>query len=329
MEGGAFEEISLTPEPEEGKLLPLWRTPDGWHILRIHHSAVPHYNYEQASQGLSLDGVERELELNWNTTVGKRVYPTFGDGHHVAKRSLPFNPRQPLYCGWDFGTPAFVPSQINALGQWQLFPSLSPLEETTIGVYEFGEMVADFLLRRFAMPNEMKLEQLRLIHIGDPAGAGKIPLPGEASKETTTAFEILDRGLLMVIGYEERGKPLYKKQKGWGWKIRPGAVNITDRLESVRSRLNTNLMNGIPALIVDPEATTVVEGFLGGYHYKQRADGSYEWDPHKNYYSHTMDALGYVATRLFARHKPDKDEDAPKRPRHVVTSHASGRYSEW
>jgi len=329
MEEGTVETPSLAPDPETGRLLPCWETPDGWHILRIHYSAVPDYSFEQAAKGLSPDGVQRELEINWNTTVGKRVYPTFGDKHHVAKAPLPFNPRQPLYCGWDFGTPAFVPTQINALGQWQIFPTLSPLEDVTIGIYEFGEMVADFLLREFAIPAEKTLEELRLVHIGDPAGAGKIPTPGESRKETTTAFDILDHGLELVMGYDERGKPLYKKQKGWGWKIKPGAVNITDRLESVRSRLGTNLGNGIPAMLVDPRATTVIEGFLGGYHHKQRADGAYEWDPHKNYYSHTMDALGYVATRLFARHKPDKDEDAPRRPRHVVVSQASGRYSDW
>lgn len=313
---------------DEGRLLPLRETVDGWHILTVHWSAVPDYDYKAACQGMSPEAIRRELEIDWSSTLGKRVYPEFARELHLSREPLPFDPRLPLYCGWDFGgTPAFCPTQLSAAGQWLVYPPLVPPAEQTWGIYEFAEQVADYLHRVYALPNGMSMDQLKLVHVGDPAGNMRLPRVGHAPRETATCFSILNRGVDLVIGTNKRGQPTIQQKPGWGWKVIPGAVNINERLESVRARLTTNLRQGVPSIVVCCTATTMVEGFLGGYAYKQRSDGRYEWDPDKNWYSHPFDALGYVATRLFARAKrrDDDDDEERERKRPIFQSQASRR----
>jgi hypothetical protein len=76
--------------------------------------------------------------------------------------------------------------------------------------------------------------------------------------------------------------------------------------------------------VVDPRATVVIEGFLGGYHYRQRPDMKYDLDPEKNWYSHTLDALAYIATELFPVRRDADDEDEVQW-RHQHKSGARGR----
>lgn len=310
-----------------GRLLKGWETADGWWVTTIHWSDVPGYDYPAACAGLSPEAVQQELEIDWSANPGKRVYKEFGVNHHVSVGPLRYDPHQPLYCGWDFGSvPAFVPTQMNAFGQWLIFPSVSPGENTSTGVYEFGQLVADYLQREFALPNgKTSYRELRLVHYGDPAGAARPPRTGDRPQETQSCFEILDKGLKLYQGADEDGSPRMTRRPGFGFQIRPGAVNVTDRLESVRGRLTQTLRDGLPALVVDKRAVPVIEGFGGGYCYPLRSDGTYGPDPDKNWYSHTMDALAYIATRLFHRPK-DEEEESYKKFDSGFRSHASSRY---
>ncbi len=295
-------------------LFPVKRTEDGWTVATLHWSLVPNYDYAEASKGLTDEAIRRELELDWSASSGKRVYPEYSPKVHLAKDALLFDPHQPLYCGWDFGgTPAWVPTQLNALGQWLVFPGIAPLDDQTIGVYEFGQLVADHLTREYASPIGRELSDLKLIHFGDPAGAARPPRTGDRPQEVQSCFEILKNGLYIELGPGDDGSRRVRRQPGFGWKINPGAVNITDRLESVRARLLTLLSGGLPALVVDPRATAIADGFGGGYCYPQRADGTYGRDPAKNWFSHSLDALAYIATRLFCRPVEEDDDDERER----------------
>ncbi len=312
--------------PDPGKVLPLWKTPDDWWILQIHYSAVPGYDFEAATQGLSEDGIRQEMEIDWTATKGKRVYPTFGFQRHVSLEPIPFNPREPLFCGWDFGnTPAFVPTQLNRYGQWCIYPGVHPTEDHVVGTYEFGLMVAEHLQRFFATPHDLDLNELRLIHYGDPMVNSKPATTESSRKEARTHAEILNRGILVPIGVDHNNRQVFKERKGWGWHIKPGAVEIPKRLESVRARLDTTLKGGLSALVVDKRATVVIEGFQGAYCYAQHADGTYDREPDKNYWSHTMDAMGYIATRLFGAKKVDEDDQRKQGRR--FRSRAANRYA--
>ncbi len=297
-----------------------WKTRDGWSIVSIPYTCVPDYDLAAATEGLGQNLIEREFLLNWNVVVGKKVWPEFSVDRHVAAEPLTMDVHRPIHCGWDWawtGSPAFVPTQINSFGQWLIFPSMSPTPEEMSGIYQFASDVADHLLRTYAAPHGLALDELNLVHIGDPSGRDRPPSTGTRRNESASCFEILFRGLKMPMGADEDGNLVTENKPGWGWRVIPGARNISDRLEAVRGRLTTTLRDGIPAFVVDPRATTVIEAMSGSYAYKQFEDGTYSRDPDKSYWSHTSDALGYCGTRLFAqpgyRREPGElEEDRPK-----------------
>ena len=292
------------------RILPFRKTDSNWGILTIHYSSIPNYDFKAASQGLSYEGIQQELEISWEASSGKRVYPEFSREHHIAVEPLEYNVNKPLYIGLDFGgCPACVFTQLNSFGQWLIFPSISPPEESSLGVWEFGEIIKFHLIQEYAIPNNKEVAQLKLVFFGDPAGQGPPARVGDSPKELRSCFDILYKGLEIQTGIDEFGNKRVVKKPGFGWRVLPGKVGISDRLESVKARLTTTLKDGLPALVVDPRAEVVKEGFLGGYHYKQSQDGRYDYKPYKDFYSHTFDALGYVGTRLFSQSTKDEDDD--------------------
>ncbi len=321
-------EPRVTGEPYDPRYekLEYRQTRDGWHILGVGWEVVPGYDFAAACVGMGENEIEMELKRNWSVTRGKAVYPEFNVDRHVAKQPLIFDPSRPLHCGFDWlGTPAFVPTQLNAHGQWLIFPSLSPPETESIAIYEFAEQVANHLLRRYAAPHGLSLDDLQMVHIGDPSGNNPPARTAGKRQETHSAFEILKKGSKMYLGEDDHGDPVYEQRPGWGWRVIPGAMRIKDRIEAVRARLTTTLHGGLSALVIDPAAQVVKDGFAGGYHYKKYSDDTYAREPEKNHSSHTSDCISYIATKLFARpsRADDRDEDEPLRP--PVVSQASNR----
>lgn len=287
------------------------------------------YDFEAACRGMAPEDIATELEISWTSAPGLRVYPQFRYEIHVASRPIRYEPSLPLVIGWDFGlSPACCISQVNALGQWCIFPSFHPEEREFEGIYEFGSHIADHLLRTYAVPNGMSLEELPMSHYGDPAGRGAAPTPGKRANETLSAFQILNRGIDVYAGEGEGRQRIVDRKPGWGWHVMPGAVSIPERLEAVKGRLTTLLRDGVPALIVDPREEFTITAFQGGYRYKQYADGTFDRHPLKDHFSHGMDALSYCATRLWARpgakKRDDYDEDTPRQIPYV--SQASGQH---
>jgi hypothetical protein len=309
-------------------LIRLRLTPDGFYVASLPHTLRPDYDLKGVTQGLSEEDIQREIYMNWNASKGVRVYPSFRYEVHVAGERLPFDPDQPLHIGWDFGNePACAITQLNALGQWQIFPGFHPEANEFDGIYSFAERVADHLLREYAAPNDMDVDDLLMVHIGDPAGAAPISQAKGRRGAVTTCFDILRRGLEIYQGEdEETGMPIYEKKPGWGWHLVKGATTIPGRVEAVRNRLNT-LLDGYPALIVDPRDEFAISGFLGGYHYHEHQDGFINVrEPKKDHFSHYFDALGYIASRLHARPAPKRDEDDEGMRMPPFISHASSAH---
>jgi hypothetical protein len=310
------------------RVLPKRHTSLGWAITEIGFEAVPNYDYEAACEGLSAQAIQTELHRNWLATTEKAIYPEFNPQLHIVD-GLVYDPTRPLIVGLDCpGTPAAVITQLDAFGRWCVLHNLSPPEDETIGFYEFFETLADTLLREFAVPHGKVLVRdgsrqpvLDVEFYGDPAGHAKIPVPGQSPKEARSCYEILRDGIRMVIGIDERGREIAEEKPGWGWFVQAGAVDLTAREEAVRGRLTTLLRGGVPAFAVDRSCRTLIEGLSGAHCKKQRSDGRYELDAFKGFHSHTVNALEYPATRLFARKKKE-EEDVP---RHQVRSRAAAR----
>lgn len=282
--------------PATGRL-PLYQAGD-WAVLEVRGERdIPGYDPAQVGRGMSPQTFRREVLGDWTASTGKLVFPEYGDMHE-SPAALPYDPKRPLLCGWDLpaatgGTPAFVVTQLTHGGQWLLFGSVLPGVDETIGVWDFAERCAYYLKQEFADPAGLRVEDLNLVHYGDPAGAQRPLLGGGAATEIGSAYEIIRDGERFA---GPNGTTI--ERPGFGWDIQPGEVSLVKRLEVVRTRLCANV-GGAPSILVDPGATFIRAGFKGGYHYAQRNDGRYELDPAKNRYSHVFDALEYVCSRTF------------------------------
>jgi hypothetical protein len=303
---------NLKPVPE-GKMLPAWRTPQGWMCVQVPFLAVPGYDIVEACKGQGEEAIRKELLLDWLASKGKIVLPEFAPHWHVADHQLDYYPDTPLILGWDMpGCPACSILQVNPYRQVCLLGSLQPKEEESIGVYEFGQLVAERLLREFAAPNDMALRDLQILHYGDPTGSKLIPRPGEAPQEARSCYDILDRGVRMIMGHDKRNQPIYEDRPGWGWRVMPGAVGITDRLEALRARLRMTVGQGLPAFVVCPTAKDAIKA-LSSYQYKELSEGRYSDFPDKNWASHGVDSIAYPLTRINEQPPKDRDHRAPVR----------------
>ena len=105
-----------------------------------------------------------------------------------------------------------------------------------------------------------------------------------------------------------------------GFELSPGIELITDRIEGIRERLTT-IIDGQPALMINRQGCPLaIEGLSGGYRWgldplASRITGA---EPVKDLFSHTMDAAGHAARKIFPiirRHIPKEE---PRRCRLVI-----------
>jgi hypothetical protein len=131
-----------------------------------------------------------------------------------------------------------------------------------------------------------------------------------------SCFQILNRGLTLHLGEDEDGRDAGERLPGWGWIVQPGEVSHMKRQEAVRGRLKTLLGSGVPALIVDPREEFLQSAFMGGYHRKSFSDGTFDRNPAKNEFSHLVNGLEYLCSRLFSRPgRPEEEFDEDRGPR--------------
>lgn len=200
---------------------------------------------------------------------GRPVFPEYHDNVHCPGATdegrLPkTNPKLPVYRGWDFGlTPACVYVQPSARGQLMI---VDELEATSMGIDRFSDEVLEHSSRHYP--------QTEFIDIGDPAGMQR------AQTDERTCFEILHAK---------------------GIAIEEGMQTLQIRLESIRKPLRMMDHDGWPALNLHPRCKTIRRGFMGGYQMRriQVTGERFAETPDKNRFSHLMDALCYVGTRLY------------------------------
>jgi hypothetical protein len=186
---------------------------------------------------------------------GLPVFPQFNITSHKSSTPLQASPHHPLSIGLDFGlTPAAVMFQQNAIGQWLV---LSELVSQNMGIEEFAAKLKRYLRTRFPECNSYDLWC-------DPAGNQRNQV------NATTPFEIL------------------RKE---GFTPRAGPSDLDTRLGAVRRPLN-RMVDGKPGMLINPECTTLLEGFMGGYKYTTNDKSGEPRDvPDKTFESHVHDAL--------------------------------------
>ena len=207
----------------------------------------------------------RYVDGEWGSVFsGKPVYGNeFHWDTHVAKSHLKPVDGVELYCGWDFGlNPACLFTQIHPNGQWMI---LRELYADDMGFDEFSDAVIEFSNRTF--PGQT------FIDVGDPAGRAR------AATAEKSCYDIL-RSKRRIC----RAAP---------------TNDLIPRLEAVKRRLIRSA-KGNPLLIIDPRCSRLIDGFSGGYKFKERGTtGTMQDSPEKDKFSHVHDALQYVALALF------------------------------
>jgi hypothetical protein len=240
---------------------------EGWKINQDAENLknLPPSYYEAMVHGKRREWVKVFLANEYGTFVdGRPVYPEYADDVHTAKKPLGVIDRLPIIVGLDYGRePAAVMIQITPRGQMRVIDELWGYD---IGVGSFAE---DVLKPHLAMHYAKR----EIIFVGDPAGIAK-------ESDERNAFEVLAAHDIVAV---------------------PAHTNkLLGRMESVRHYL-ARMVDGQPALIVDPKCERIRKGFLGKYHYKRVQVGfeRFKDTPEKDEYSHPHDALQYAA--LYAR----------------------------
>jgi hypothetical protein len=104
--------------------------------------------------------------------------------------------------------------------------------------------------------------------------------------------------------------------KAEGFELRPGVKPITDRIDGIRERLNI-IIEGNPGILISKEGCPLsIEAMAGGYRWgldplANRVLGA---EPVKDIFSHTMDAAGHAARKIF----PIVKRYAPKEEKPVL-----------
>lgn len=233
----------------------------------------------QRSKYLTQNDWDREMEINFKVSSGKRVYPTFSEVEHVldpeqtervSAYPVPMR-RRKLLRAWDFGWhyPAVVVGQVDHRDRLVLY---GELQGRDVDIERFAQQVIDYCQREFGDWSAWGYDDYC-----DPAGAQVRSIMSEQNE--TTELQVLAR---------------YGIHPTYAPRPRKTGRTIIQRLLEMRD-------DGSPALLVTRKCPTIIAGMLGGYAYKQRADGTFHEDPDDDsFYSHTQACLRYMVTNKFS-----------------------------
>lgn len=213
----------------------------------------------------------QEYELQWESFLGKPVYPDFEAMRHITHKPIYPEIGLPLLRGWDFGlTPACVVAQF-VEGQLRI---LTEFTAENMGAEKFSDLVLAKLRILFPTWADQKRNWRDYI---DPAGNQR-----QQSDESTCAQALVKRGLAPA----------------------PGPVAFEARRQSVERFLLRQTRDG-PGLIIDASCKVLIDGFKGGYHYPEKASEiePTKLRPVKNEYSHPHDALQYLCSGVMGLEK--------------------------
>lgn len=256
------------------EILKAAETDDTWYSCVLKASETGIVDPEElrdAQKTMTVEEYEREYECSFNSIIGKKIYPEFNRNMHVTQEDLTPQRKVEVIRSWDNTglSPACALSYITSTGQWRVFKEFC-FEDT--GIMEAAEAVIIWCNTQLASGTKYR-------DYADPAGRIR-----DTSKMSARDY--------LTIKAREMGHDLWLIDGIQTWKV---------RRNSVAGRLN-KIINGQSAFLISEYGCPVlVEGFEGGYSYREIANlpGMYAEEAIKNKYSHPHDALQYAATRLF------------------------------
>lgn len=253
------------------KGLKVWHNPiNRFAVARLHYTCDPAKATEEwkdrTRASYRWQEWLQEYEIVDSAFDGLPVYgEDFSLDFHASKVPLAWNPDFPVVRGWDFG--------LAAEGMACVFVQLLP----TSRLFVYNELTAsDLDLEHFA-------PEVRRVSLEWFPGCRKW-------------FDIVDPSGFNRNDIDKRKRVDIVRQT-LNTKAIPGAKSEVDRLRAVTRFLKEN-RRGLPAITIDQRAKTLIDGFIGGYHYGWAKDGALKDHPEKNEYSHIHDALQYVCSKI-------------------------------
>jgi hypothetical protein len=186
------------------------------------------------------------------------VHPDFNEQVHTAPVQATYG--IPLHVGIDFGrTPAAAIMQRQANGQWYVLEEICTVN---MGADRFGPILRQVLNERYASFNVEAIT-------GDPAGSDM------AQTRDETPFD-----LLRLSGIEAQ----------------PAHTNDPEVRYATLDQFLRQLIDGQPAIVVDPSCTTLIRGLGGEYQFRRIqvvGQERYTDKADKGPTSHIVEALHY------------------------------------
>jgi hypothetical protein len=244
-----------------------------WYSCLLKTSEIKHLpasELEDAKRLMSEEEFAREFECSFDSIIGKKIYPEFNHNIHVAKESLLPTSSCEIIRGWDNTglSPAIVMGYLTLTGQLRIFKEFC---FSDCGIMDATEAMIVWC-------NTNLPRGCRFKDYGDPAGKMRDSIKMSARDYIIIKARELGQDIWLIDGIQT-------------WK---------PRRESVAGRL-TRMFNGEPAFLIDPSCEMLIEGFNGGYAYREMPNlpGVFAEDAVKNKYSHCHDALQYLCVRTF------------------------------
>lgn len=242
-------------------------------VFQLHYSADPKKKdpdwLDAIKSSMTVSKFKQEYDLQWDSFLGKPVYPDYSDRLHTSKERILPELGLPLILGIDQGLHAAV---VICQMQGQKFVVMDEIRAENMGAERFVEKVTGYLSTNY--PEWSNWEKDYLCYM-DPSGFNKRDVD-----ERTYAAVWLKRGFKRLF---------------------PGEMLWEPRRSSVEQMLIKQNKEGPCFLIDKVHAPILVRGFAGGYRYSEKA---FEVEPTKarpikDEYSDVHDALQYAMSGFF------------------------------
>lgn len=165
----------------------------------------------------STEDFNREIMINWETSITGRVYPEIESASYGA---FPFIVNQPLYCSWDFGldgTCFGFWQQNPANGKWRLIDSFTQEDKPIQWYLPFFGLPIDskFQYSDDDLKGITEISQLpRAVHFGDPDVKKRSFANGLSAKRELEKAKIYVRTIGKNDFYSRRETTKIYLQKG-------------------------------------------------------------------------------------------------------------------
>jgi len=239
-----------------------WKQPSGFCAEPENWENLPGGKgyYTSLAQNKSEAWIKQFIETEWGfSQAGMPVLATFSPELHVAKMALNPNKLLPLIGGFDPGMrSAMIFGQLDLQGRLYVYDELVQRD--------FG--AERFITDRLRPLLRNRFPDFEFIVSPDPAANQRTP-----TNESTVVKTF--------------------KSKGFNVRIPDDNNRLPPRIEAIE-HYTTRLVEGKPALLIDPRCRHLIRALRGGWRYNQSATGTETPEPLKNDHSHPADAFSYL-----------------------------------